>query len=586
MRRHYLSITVFYYFANTGITAPISKPVREILMCRKALLLILSLLSSLILHAQNTEQKPDTITSWMTTISKLKDDTNKVNQLLLLSHYCTYNDPLRGIPVANQSLELCQKLHWQRGIHRSYSALAKQYGIMNIYPTALENFNKALSLAEKLNEPKYISLYLNNIGLLYSFSGDYDKAKAYFEKQIAYNKKMGIPESNYDLLNYGNLYTSLKNYDKALEYFQRALNKARQEKAAFESITRILLDMAGIYGAQQQYAPAFKYSYEAEALATERGDNYSLALIYYNIGALFQEIYTAPNLNHIPDSISSKTGALKKMQYYYGRSLAVSRAIRFRENMQRAYKSLAETYEYAGDQQLALRFRKAYESITDSLRDISKQKEFARVEAEFKVQKTTDSLKYIATIKSQEAKQHRLERNIYVLLVALAGIITIFLVNRQRLKQMQKRKIAEELAKHQLGDFTKSIQDKNEIIEKFSAEIERYQSLPCSNQLPEKESSLQALLNSVILTEEQWVSFQALFDKVHTGYIARAKNKFRDLTPAELRFLLLSKLGLSYKEMAGILGISVDAVRVTKHRLLKKIQLPEGTALENLVHTI
>lgn len=166
-------------------------------------------------------------------------------------------------------------------------------------------------------------------------------------------------------------------------------------------------------------------------------------------------------------------------------------------------------------------------------------------------------------------------------------------VNRQKLKhknkviavEAEKNKIAH-LAKQQLEDFTKSIQEKNELLEQFKAEIEKYKALPCSNQIPEDESSLNALLNSVILTEDQWLSFQSLFDKVHTGYITRAKDKFKDLTAAELRFLVLSKLNLNYKEMAAIMGVSIDAARISKHRLLKKVQLPEGTDFESFVHSI
>jgi DNA-directed RNA polymerase specialized sigma24 family protein len=46
--------------------------------------------------------------------------------------------------------------------------------------------------------------------------------------------------------------------------------------------------------------------------------------------------------------------------------------------------------------------------------------------------------------------------------------------------------------------------------------------------------------------------------------------KFPLLTDAEMRYLMLAKLQLSHKEMARILGVSFDSVRVTWNRARKK----------------
>ncbi|MBZ0100181.1 MAG: hypothetical protein K8F30_13945, partial [Taibaiella sp.] len=87
----------------------------------------------------------------------------------------------------------------------------------------------------------------------------------------------------------------------------------------------------------------------------------------------------------------------------------------------------------------------------------------------------------------------------------------------------------------------------------------------------------------VILTEEQWVDFRLLFETVHPGDINRANQKFDNLTPADLRFVLLTRLGLGNKEMATMLGVGPEAIRVARYRLLRKIRLPEGASLEETV---
>ncbi len=53
-----------------------------------------------------------------------------------------------------------------------------------------------------------------------------------------------------------------------------------------------------------------------------------------------------------------------------------------------------------------------------------------------------------------------------------------------------------------------------------------------------------------------------------------------ELTPADTRFLVLSKLNLSNKEMAGILVCATDTIRSYKHRLRRRFDLPEDANIK------
>ncbi|MBL7749678.1 MAG: hypothetical protein JNM19_19730, partial [Chitinophagaceae bacterium] len=97
---------------------------------------------------------------------------------------------------------------------------------------------------------------------------------------------------------------------------------------------------------------------------------------------------------------------------------------------------------------------------------------------------------------------------------------------------------------------------------------------------------LEQLRQSTLLTDEQWIAFRQIFDKVHGGYLIRLKEKLPDLTPAEIRYMALAKLRFNNKEMASALGISQQTVRVTAHRLRKKLSLPEEGSLSELVESI
>ncbi len=68
-----------------------------------------------------------------------------------------------------------------------------------------------------------------------------------------------------------------------------------------------------------------------------------------------------------------------------------------------------------------------------------------------------------------------------------------------------------------------------------------------------------------------------MFDKVYPGFITRTRAACPDLSLSELRYFVLSKLNLSYKEMAFMLGVSPNTVQVLRHgkaSLIITSQLP------------
>ena len=200
---------------------------------------------------------------------------------------------------------------------------------------------------------------------------------------------------------------------------------------------------------------------------------------------------------------------------------------------------------------------------------------------------------------AQEKSKQKIIRNALIAFILLSTLITILIYNRARLKRKHKeqqlvseKQLAEaELinATTKLNEFTKSIIEKNELIEKVSVEVERlnkkYRRLQHqqSEAASPDDNSLKLLQESVLLTDDDWKNFTQLFDKVHSGFLIRLKEEFPTLTPTEIRFVVLSKLKLNYKEMAAMLGVSTDAVRQARSRLKKKLNLADDAALEDVI---
>ncbi len=168
-------------------------------------------------------------------------------------------------------------------------------------------------------------------------------------------------------------------------------------------------------------------------------------------------------------------------------------------------------------------------------------------------------------------------------IVFLFGIF--YLHNQER--QIAKTKLMAaqkqlELKTQELQSFSNSIREKNKLIEEFEKQIEESQAA-----LPQKQENLQQLSKAIILTEEDWEDFKALFEEVHPNFFFTLKQDNPELTNAEMRLVALLKLKLSNKEIAGMLGISPDSVVKTKYRLKKKLSIYlEVEKLESFVENL
>lgn len=547
-------------------------------------LYILCLVFSNICSAQTTQQKIDSLKQ---VLLVAKDDTNKVLLLADLSNeYSKINlDTSRAF--ATQALSLSEKKQYSYGQLKANNLIGRSYALQNNYPQALKNYQAALSIAQRGDNAMRIAIISMSIGNIYTLMKDYEKAFTYLTKAKDAYDKAGAPYATSLIINLGLYYAQQNKHEESIEWYEKGI-AAEEKKGVVSPDLAILYSNAGSeYILLKNVPQALYYCYKALDINYAIGNDKSVAYNLTGIGAAYAKAYY---LTDLPDSLKDKNLLLSKAENTLTKSLALSEKLGIGETKMESYEWLANIYEIKKDYFNTYKYYYKYTKLKDSLSGISAQKAIAQAEAEFKVQKTTDSLKYAATIKE---KEHKLQRNGAIVIILLTGLLGIMFINRQKLKhrnkliavEAEKEKI-EELARHQLEDFTKSIQEKNNLIEQFAAEIEKYQALPCSNELPGRESYLDTLKRSVILTDEQWAEFQALFEKVDPGYIGRVRTKFPDITAAEMRFVLLTKLGLNNKEMAAMLGVSNDAVRVSKYRLLKKIQLPDDTSAEDYFNNI
>ena len=158
------------------------------------------------------------------------------------------------------------------------------------------------------------------------------------------------------------------------------------------------------------------------------------------------------------------------------------------------------------------------------------------------------------------------------------------LEHEQHLKQLQTKRHKENLeAKaREIAAYSLLVSSKNQILQQIADIAKR---LPASR--PEA-SEIQNIIKNNINTDKDWEDFMIHFQKIHPGFFRRlkAKRTAGDLTENELRLCAYFRIGMSTKQIAQVLNVSPESVRMHRYRLKKKLMLAEEDSLDDFIRNV
>jgi len=154
------------------------------------------------------------------------------------------------------------------------------------YARAANNYQKVLTLAEKLDSKEGIAAVSVKMGNLHYQQGNLAQAMAHYLKSVqAYDELGSRIEITYPLVNLGSAYFSLGNYEKALEHYQKIL-KIYQQLLSKTGTAWLQNKIGDVYTAQAKYELALA-NYEQSLKAHEELGNKSMqAYSLYGIGRI------------------------------------------------------------------------------------------------------------------------------------------------------------------------------------------------------------------------------------------------------------------------------------------------------------
>lgn len=449
----------------------------------------------------------------------------------------------------------------------------------------INNQNKALECFiycydELLKDPN--KEFFKQSGILFKIASQYYKFKDYSNCVLVANnaeplKNWYNPNNDwFEIVNanlIGMAYLKSNMYDSALNWLDTTFKRAKKHNYSnWCAIARG--NIGNVYYLQKNYSTAISYFKGAI-------DSCIKYQIWDNVGTF---------CNNLADCYL-RTDQIKEVSAVLNQSKNAIQKQPSNELWQKYYL-VASSY-YKMSQQNLLAF-----ANEDSVLKFDK-----KLEIEFDLNKKVKleaNWAYAKTALQQELVLQKEKTTKWISISIMTFTIILLLLSiqyykKQRLKQktrenellQENTKISTELekARLELNIFKDSLRNKTELIEQTSKEIgilER-QSLPISDS---KIESLESLRKSSILTDKDWAEFQFTFRKAFPGFLASLKTQYKDLTPAEIRFLMFTKMDLSPKEMATTLGVGAEAIRNIRFRVRKKIDITGFDDLEAFTKSI
>jgi len=175
-----------------------------------------------------------------------------------------------------------------------------------------------MQISVEIHDHKGVASSLVNIGTVYNYENNFDTALNYYQNALAIVEKIGDREEEAFLYcNIGNVYKNKGLIDKALMHFQKSLLIAKEINNK-PTVAKVLGNIGNIYQVRNDNR-ALNYHLEALAVFNAIGDRQGGACELSNIGGKRREAGCLGNIGLIHKAKGNSVEAAK----YYKRSLAL-----------------------------------------------------------------------------------------------------------------------------------------------------------------------------------------------------------------------------------------------------------------------
>lgn len=468
---------------------------------------------------------------------------NIIYQTLLANIYAEKLDKLN--PKSEQLFNSARKTAKNLGLIDMQIWINTQFGYyyysynqyLKAYPYFMES-SKLLDFADNNNVFQKSDVYKKNAFFFMNVK-ELDKSEKYLFLALQYaNKK----DNEYgSILNaIGHIFFEKKDTSKANHYFNQTKEHAVKNNDKIR-YAKALGDIAGIQIQNKEYELAIQNLITDIEISRESKNHRNLMYANIQLGKLYLQ------LDRIDEAKEILSEAKK---YTSGKAYLNS----FEKDI---FTLLLDIAIKKGNTAEELDFRRKLSELETEIKLTDGENVINKIN--WNIQKNNFDYKY----ETEKIKREKtiLLKNALIIISILLTIIILFVfisfkrkmkiqnsINDNKVLKLHNEKLKSESrlnkANKTLDSYKIYLADKNTQIEILNKEIDNL-SKSSNKKTEEHELQLNNLLNSHLMTDENWNNFKKVFASEKADFVSYLENNFSDLTESNLRIIYLTKLGLT-----------------------------------------
>jgi len=336
-------------------------------------------------------------------------DTDKVNKFCSFNKDFLCDHPEMAVLAGFQCLELAQQINYKKGIGACYNNLGIVYSCTGNYSLSFDYLIKSLGIAEELEDTFAIAKAYNNIGNVLKTKGDYTLSLSYYKKSLNLKYKLkdkkGISNC---CINIGSIYYYLNNFPEALKYYSVSLEI--EEGLSHEIGISICYNNIGtVFSAQKNFDEALKYYNRSLQIEKKYASKERLSMCYCNIADAYIGLQS-----------------YNKAKENAEEALSIAKEINALEWIKNAYYNLSVIYDSMGIPSKSLAYFRSYIVARDSLLNMEQKTKISELEIKYKTEIREKEIAVLQKEKSLKESELNRQKNIKYFFV-FSGILFLLI---------------------------------------------------------------------------------------------------------------------------------------------------------------
>lgn len=425
------------------------------------------------------------------TLKRDLPDSSRIAALINLSRHYQYSNISKSREFAENALKIAEAKNIRKQKIRAYQNLGVLYSISGDYTNALRYDNLALQGSLENRDSANLSINYNNVASDYHDLGEYDEAYFYFTQSYRIAKstddslRMAIA-----LHNVGRVFKELGQHDRALEHLSLSMEMSK-DIDDYEGIPYSLDEIGDVMVRKGEYDSAHRILLKSLSLTREQNllilepktlaklatvhleeRRFREALAYYD--TTFQLHEKTGNDFGIAEVELGRGKVLIEQGKYdealksINRSLDLAKKANARTMEIRAYQTLSGLYELKNEFRSSLQYYKQFKQLEDSLFSHDMQEKLLRDQIRFETEEKDTEI--AALNQERNIKDDTIKKQEFVtnILVVVVALSVILLATVYRSGQ-RRRQINTLLLRHQQEMETRSeeLERLNQVKDKF-----------------------------------------------------------------------------------------------------------------------